>query len=268
MTATDGKVPQLRKAGFWRQTILLLQRLARTTARSPAVVFINLITTAFFLIAYDGVLGGSEGLAQLVGGNYQNFILPVAILFAGLAGGSAGFLLLTDIESGYFRRQLSMPLSRLAIVVAPIVVGASLVVAQTIVVIGIGLLLGADPVTGAGGLLALVGLSLLWGLGLAGFSVAVGLRTGNAQAAQAVSLVTFPLIFLSPIFVPKDQLKDWVQVIADVNPTTYILEGMRALTIEGWEAEPLLHALLATGIFAALATAVAAIVARRATRRG
>lgn len=254
-------------AGVWRQTMLLLRRLGRVVARSPAILAINLASTSFFLIAYDGVLGGDRGLAALVGGNYQNFILPVAVLFAGLAGGSAGFLLLRDIESGYFRRQLSMPLSRLAIVIAPMVIGAGLVCLQTVVVIVVGLILGADPQTGALGLLALIGLSLLWGMGLAGFSVAVGLRTGNPQLAQAVSLVNFPLIFLSPVFVPKDQLKDWVQVIATINPTTYVLGGMRALTIDGWEAAPLLRALLAAAIFSGVALLLAAAVAKEATRR-
>jgi ABC transporter DrrB family efflux protein len=253
--------------GVTRQTVLLLRRLSRVVWRSPAILIINLASTAFFLITYDGILGGNRGLAAHGGGNYQNFILPVALLFAGLAGGSAGFLLLRDIQSGYFRRQLSMPLSRLALVIAPIVIGSGLVLMQAVVVIAIGLILGADPATGAPGLLALIGISLLWGLGLSGFSVAVGLRTGNPQAAQAVSLINFPLIFLSPIFVPKDQLKHWVQVIATINPTTYVLEGMRALTIDGWKAAPILHALLAAGIFSGLAIALATVVARETTRR-
>ncbi len=255
-------------AAVWRQTLLLLRRLTRVVFRSPAMLVINLASTTFFLITYDGILGGSTGLAALVGGNYQNFILPVALLFAGLAGGSSGFLLLRDIQSGYFRRQLSMPLSRLALVIAPIMIGAGLVLMQSVVVIAVGLVLGADPATGALGLLALIGIALIWGLGLSGFSVAVGLRTGNPQAAQAVSLINFPLIFLSPIFVPKDQLKDWVQVIATVNPTTYVLEGMRALTIEGWKLAPIFHALLAAGLFSGLAIALATVVARAATRRG
>jgi ABC-2 type transport system permease protein len=261
LTATGG-------VGFRAQTALLLRRLITVTARSPVIVVVNLASTAFFLITYDGLLGGDRGLATLVGGNYQNFILPVGVLFAGLAGGSAGFLLLRDIESGYFRRQLSMPLSRLAIVVAPMIIGAGLVLLQTVVVIAIGLILGADPETGVGGLLVMVGLSLLWGLGLAGYSVAVGLRTGSPQAAQAVSLINFPLIFLSPVFVPKDQLREWVQVIATINPTTYVLNGMRSLMIDGWEAKPLLEALVAALAFAGVAIALATLIARQTTRRG
>ncbi len=255
--------------GLWGQIKLLLGRFLRISARNPAILFFNLATAAFFLIAYDGGLGGSDQVVAISGGNYANFILPVAVLFAGFAGTTAGSLLLGDVTSGYFQRQLSMPLSRLAIVLAPILLGAVLVVVQSFLIILFGVaLIGADPATGPGGILVVLGLALLWGMGFAAVSVAVGLRSGNAFAAQATALASFPLLFLSPIFVPKDQLKDWMQVIATVNPTTYVLEGMRSLLTEGWQAHDLILALLAATLFAAASMIWAASVARRATRRG
>jgi ABC-2 type transport system permease protein len=258
----------LAPPGLWRQVWLLLNRFVRISVRNPAVPIVNFATAAFFLIAYDGGLGGSDQVVRITGGNYANFILPVAVLFVGFAGGTAGSLLLEDINSGYFRRQLSMPLSRFAIVLAPILLGAGMVVIQASLIMLFGILiLGGDPATGAGGVLAVIALSLIWGTGFAGYSVAAGLRTGNAFAAQAASLIAFPLVFLSPIFVPKDELKEWMQVIATVNPTTYVLDGMRSLIIRGWELDSLIEAAAAAAGFAALAMVLAVSVARRATRR-
>lgn len=68
------------------------------------------------------------------------------------------------------------------------------------------------------------------GLAFAGYSVGVALKTRNAQAAQAGTLLFFPLIFLSTTFVPKDLIEaEWLKIAATINPTTYIMEGMRSV---------------------------------------
>lgn len=197
----------------------------------------------------------------------MNFILPVSILSASVSGGAAGLILVGDAENGYLRRQLAMPISRAAIVIAPILLGALQVVVQAALLIAVGAAIGADPRTGAGGILALLGYALLWGLGFSGYSVATGLRTGNAQIAQTASFIFFPLIFLAPTFLPLAQLSPALRAIARVNPTTYVLEAMRALLISGWQAAPLLEGLAAGGGFAALTLLAAVLVARRETAR-
>lgn len=254
--------------GLGRQIRLLFGRFVRISARNPWLPLTNLATSVFFLVAYDGALGGSEVLIQLTGGNYANFVLPVALLFVGLTGSIAGSLLLQDVTSGYLQRQLSMPLSRFAIVLAPVLLGATLVAAQAVLVIAFAVLvLGADPAAGPAGVLCMLAISVLWGAGFAGYSVAIGLRTKSAFGVQAASLVTFPLIFLSPLFVPMDQLKDWMQAVATVNPTTYVLGGMRSLLTDGWQTQTLIEGLVAASLFGALAMGFAAVVARQETRR-
>lgn len=259
--------PAVREAGVASQVGLLTVRLIHRALRSPAVTLPNLLISVFFLLVYDGLLGGSAQVGRLVGGNYTNFILPVIIVSAAVSGGSAGLILVEDLESGYFRRLLAMPLSRLAIVAAPMILGALQVAVQAVLVIVLGILLGASPATGVGGLVVLVGYALLWGLGFAGYSVATGLRTGNAQAAQAATFLFFPLVFIAPTFLPLDQLAPALRAVAHFNPTTYVLEGMRSLLIDGWQTGPLLRALAAGGGFALLTLTAALAVARRATSR-
>jgi ABC-2 type transport system permease protein len=250
-----------------RETVLLLGRLARRAVRIPAATLPNLLISLFFLLVYQGLLGHASAVARLVGGNYVNFILPVSILSASVSGGTAGLVLVADAESGYLRRLLAMPISRAAIVIAPILIGALQVLLQAALLLAVGAAIGADPRTGAGGVLVLLGYALLWGLGFSGYSVATGLRTGNAQIAQTASFIFFPLIFLAPTFLPLAQLSPALRAIARINPTTYVLQAMRTLLISGWHAAPLLDGLAAGGGFAAITLALAVLVARRETAR-
>ena len=268
MSFSDGTRAPLKPAPVRTQVALLTKRLVLKVLREPAVTIPNLAISVFFLLTYNGAFGSSPDVVALAGGNYLNFVLPVTVLFASISGGAAGLTLVADLETGYFRRQLSMPLSRLSIVLAAILLGAIQCLAQATLIVVMGMFLGADPATGLPGLLVLLGYALLWGMGFAGYSVATGLKSGNAQAAQAATFIFFPLMFLAPVFLPMDQLAGWIQAIAKVNPTTYMLEAMRSVMITGWVASSLLKGLAAGGLFALITLTAAVKVARQKTSRG
>lgn len=215
-------------------TRLLYGRLLRQELRNP-LTLVNLAIALFFLAVYVGAFGDAGGIERLVGGDYLTFVLPVTVLNAAIAGTAAGQTLVQDLEGGYLRRLLALPIPRSAIVLAPMLIGATQVLAQAALVAALGILLGADSATGAGGWLVVLGLALLWGLAFAGYSVATGLLAGNAAAAQTASFAFFPLIFLAPTFLPREQLQGWLEVAAAANPTTYVLEAMRAVLLDGWD---------------------------------
>lgn len=240
---------------------LLLQQL-----RSP-LALVNLAIALFFLAVYDGAFGASGPIEPLVGGDFLRFILPVTILNAAIAGTSAGQILVADLESGYLRRLLTLPVPRIAIVAAPMLVGATLVVAQAVVVVALGLALGASSATGPAGWLVVLGLALLWGLAFAGYAVASGLLAGNAAAAQTASFVFFPLTFVAPTFLPREELQGWLQTASAVNPTTYVLEAMRSVLIDGWDASVVLTGVGVVAALCALTLWWAARVAGRTTAR-
>jgi ABC-2 type transport system permease protein len=248
------------------QAVLLTWRVTVIAARSPVLV-INLVLAIVFLLVYDGSLGGSPVVLGLVGGNYDNYILPAAVLAAAVAGGAAGLILVVDLQSRYFFRQLTMPVRRSALVAAVVVVGALQVALQTVAVIVAALLMGADPRTGVGGLLVILAIALLWGLGFAGYSVVVGLLTRDVQITAAAGFVFVPLVFMSPLLVPLDQLKPWMRAAASVNPASYVMGGMRSLMTTGWQPGRIAGALAASGCFALVMMLGAALLIRRLTMR-
>jgi ABC-type multidrug transport system permease subunit len=248
------------------QTRALFLRLLRQQLRAVET-YVSLAISLFFLAVYTGAFGDAEAIERLTGADFLTFILPVSILNAAIAGSAAGQILVADLEAGYLRRLLTLPVSRLALVLAPMLMSAVLVAAQAAFVLALGLALGAEVATGLAGALVLLGLALLWGLAFAGYSVATGLLAGNAAAAQTASFLFFPLIFVAPTFLPREALEGWLATAAAANPTTYLLEAMRGLLIEGWDAGQLLLGAAVMVAVGGLALLWAARVAGRVTAR-
>jgi len=244
------------------QVGLLTKRVAVDALINP-VLILNLILALLFLIVYDGTIGGLSVVVDVAGGNYYNFILPAAILAASVGGGAAGLLLVSDLRSGYFHRQMTMPVSRSALVASLVLVSAFQVALQASVVITVAIALGADPQTGFLGILGLLGLAFVWGSGFAAYSVAIAILTCDIQMTAAANLIFIPLIFLSPLLLPYEYLKPWMQVASDVNPTRYVMEGMRTLLIAGWNGRLLMEAIAASLAFGAVMGALALVTIRK-----
>jgi ABC-2 type transport system permease protein len=65
-------------------------------------------------------------------------------------------------------------------------------------------------------------------------------------------LLFFPFLFLTTSYVPRAQLSGWLDTVATWNPVTYLLGGLRALAMEGWEWDELGKALLAIAVVGAI----------------
>lgn len=275
MTHTSNPVQQpatdLRsdRAPFLLQVSMMTWRTLLTTFRTPAAVIPGLIISGFFLLVYNASLGNASGfLPGLAGKSYLAFILPVSVVSSALSGaGIAGQAIVRDIESGYFDKLLLTPINRGALLLGAMIAGAIVLGLQTAVVVVIGLLMGLQPATGFAGVLAVLGLALLLGTGFSGFTVGIALRTGNAAATQGGSFLFFPLTFLTATFVPVSLLSGWIKTAAQYNPITYLLEAMRSLLMNGWEAEVLMRGLAASLALGAILFTFALLGLRARTRR-
>ena len=52
-------------------------------------------------------------------------------------------------------------------------------------------------------------------------------------------MIFFPLLFLTPNFVPRDQLTRPMEIAATLNPVTYVMEAARSLILVGFDGESL-----------------------------
>lgn len=259
----------MNRMPFISQVLMMTRRSLTTNLRVPAAILPGMVISLFFLVIYELTLGGASNfLPGLSGKSYLGFILPLSVVSAALsASGIAGQSIVRDIERGYFDKLMLTPISRVALVLGPMLAGAVLLALQTTLVVGVAVLMGLRPETGPLGLVAVIFFALLLGIGFGGFTVGVALLTGSSAATQGAGFLFFPLSFLTASFVPLALLDGWIKVAAQVNPITYILDAQREILLNGWAAQPILSGLVAILLLSAVMLGFAMWALRARTRR-
>ena len=226
-----------------KPSYFLMLRALRESLRQPLVELTNIFIPMFFFAVTVGAIGNVAGRAFGVT-NFVGFQMPVAILqaVAGTAG-MAGLGTVTDIERGYFDKLMVTPAPRLSLVMGRLAADSVRAMLLTVLIVVSGLAAGAGMEAGPLGAVVIIVMAGLFGLAYSGIGMAIALRTGSAQAAQAGFLIFFPLLFLSPALAPKEVFADWLKFLATINPVTYILQGMRDLILDGWDWRSLAGAL-------------------------
>ncbi len=274
MTSTTSTVQVAEEADlrsstmpFLPQVWMMTRRSLNVTLRQPAAIIPGTILGVFFLVIFEGSLGGAANFF-LAGQSYLGFILPLSIISTALSGSSvAGESIVRDLENGYFDKLLLTPVSRAAMLAGPMIAGALVLVFQSMVVLFVGVIMGLEPATGLPGLAMLLGYALMVGVALSGFIVGVALRTGSSSAVTGFSFMFFPLTFLTAAYTPLELLDGWIRTVADFNPITYILDATRGLLNRGWEPDKLLIGFLVTAAFIAVSFTFSVLSLRARTAR-
>lgn len=236
-----------RKAGFVSDMAAVAGRAVRSIPREPESVIPALVVPLFFFVVNIGSLQDITESMGAPGFDFKAFQLPVAIIFA-VTGVSRASTLVTDIQDGYFDRLIITPVNRKALLLGLMVADFVLVVALSIPVVLLGYLVGVRFEAGPAGVAVFVLLAGAWGVVFTGFPYAIALKTGNPAAVNASFILFFPFAFLTTSFVPQEALTGWLSTIADYNPVTYLLAGLRSLIFVGWDAEELLKAVGAVAL--------------------
>ena len=215
------------------QAWLLGKRALREATRTPDSTIPTIFIPAFFLLVNVGQAGRifpSTTTDFLYGQGYAAFQLPASILLAA-SFGSAALYLVEDIEGGYFDKLRATPISRSAIVLGRLTAEATKGVIVTLVLILLSLPFGVRIASGPLGWVLLVLLAASWNVVFSGFLQLIALKTRSAAATNSGGLIFFPLLFLTPNFVPRDMLTRPMEIAATVNPVTYVMEALRSLIL-------------------------------------
>jgi ABC-2 type transport system permease protein len=222
------------------EVLLLGRRAVREVIRLPAATVPTLFIPLFFLAVNIGQISKTfpSTTPFLHGQGYVGFQLPVSLMFA-VCTATSGLALVTEIDLGYFDKLLVAPIRRSSIIFGRLAADLVRGLAVATLVLLVALAFGMQVRAGIPGALVLVLLAALWGVAYAGIGMLVALHTRNVQATNASFLVFFPLLFLTPNFVPFELLTPLMEALARANPVSYVIEGLRSLVLEGWVPDKL-----------------------------
>jgi ABC-2 type transport system permease protein len=219
------------------EVLLLGRRAVREVVRYPEATVPTLFIPLFFLAVNIGQVAKTfpSTTPFLKGQGYVAFQLPVSLMFA-VATATSGLALVTEIDGGYFDKLLVAPIRRSSIIFGRLTADLVRGAAASAFVLLAGMAFGARIQSGVAGAIVIVLLAALFGVGYAGFGILIALRTRNVQATNTSFLLFFPLLFLTPNFVPFDRLSPLMETLARINPVSYVIVGIRSLVIDGWDA--------------------------------
>jgi ABC transporter DrrB family efflux protein len=211
--------------------------------RVPTLLLFSTIQPVMFVLLFTYVFGGAIQVPGV--DNYVDFLMAGILVQTVIFGSTqTGVGLAEDMSRGMVDRFRSLPMARSAVLagrttsdtVRNLFVVCLMLVVGTLV--GFRFHAGVVPAVGA------VGLALAFGLAFSWISALIGLSVRDVESAQAAGFVwVFPLVFASSAFVPVDTMPGWLQTFADINPVTITVNALRALTLGGPTARPVLESL-------------------------
>jgi ABC-2 type transport system permease protein len=218
------------------------QTFRRPQLLAPIVVFLTL------LLAIQ--TGGAGGAVNLPGfppvQSFLQFMLAGAMMQSlMLAGNSGGIALAVDIEMGFTDRLFTAPISRFTIVLGRLAGTAALGLFASLWFLAIGLIFGVQIESGVAGALLAIVLVTAMAMAVGGIGAAIALRTGSASVVQGLFPLVLVVLFLSSAFFPVGLMIQPAQAIAEYNPLSFVVEGIREPIISGIDAADTLYAVLA-----------------------
>lgn len=215
-------------------TILLWQKQMKKSLVHPEEIVGMLIQPILWVILFGVGMRSLMGTSTPDSGNdYMTFMVPgivaLTAVSAAIAGGSTW---LNERLIGIVKEYLVAPIPRLSILMGNAISIVTKVLIQSVVILIVGLLMGAklsDNLLGwLGGLLLIAG----FGVGFSGFALAVASSTDSSEGYHMmIFLLQLPLLFLSNSLYPMETLPTWMKIGAYANPTTYVVTGLRQITL-------------------------------------
>ena len=176
-------------------------------------------------------------------------ILGMNLMFSCLFG--VGYVVLRYRKSGFLKRLHATPLRAFEFLGAQVLSRLLIILTvTTFLYVGIGAIIGFHS---AGSTPLLLLLTVAGSLSMVALGLTVAARFSSEELVGGVlNFLTWPMMLLSGIWFSLEDSPRWVQWVAHVFPLTHLLEGARAIMIDGAglaQVAPNLVYLLATALF-------------------
>jgi ABC-2 type transport system permease protein len=216
-------------AGLARRSLIGIRR--EPIAWFPTLFF-PLLLMAIFTGSFGQAPGRIPGFPPVRG--FLDFAVAGSVLQAALLIGTvAGTAMARDIEGGFFDRLVLSPVSRSAIIAGHLAGAVVMAVLLGALFIGVAVIFGARVDGGVWGVVVVLGIAAIMAIGMGGLGLFLALRTGSSEAVQGAFPLFFMFLFFSSAYFPRETMSGWFKTVADWNPISHLVEGMRSQIVDG-----------------------------------
>jgi ABC transporter DrrB family efflux protein len=232
MTASSTTAPRSGAGNAITDGLLVGWRNLKRIPRIPELAIFAILQSIMFVLLFAFVFGGAIPIPGCDGPTcYREFLMPgifgQTIVFA---AATTAIGMTDDVHKGIIDRFRSLPMARSAVLTGRALSDVVYNGGILIVLILSGLAVGWTIHTGFQALLAGVALMLLFAFAMSWLGIWMGLNVPSVEVAQQVIFtVLFPITFISNVFVPPQSLPDFLQPIAEWNPTSTLTGALREM---------------------------------------
>jgi ABC-2 type transport system permease protein/oleandomycin transport system permease protein len=201
--------------------------------RVPAYIVFTVVQPVIFVLLFRYVFGGA--IRAPGSGGYVSYLMPGIIgQTAAFATFATAIALAQEATKGVIDRFRAMPMARSAVLAGRLIADSIRMLIVILVIIGVGYAVGFRFQNGIAGAVGMVALAEAFGIAVCSVSAFVGLAIKDEESVQAFGLIwIFPLTFVSSAFVPIATMPGWLQVFANNQPVTLVINAMRAMALGG-----------------------------------
>ncbi len=196
--------------------------------RDPEIFVFSLIQPIMFVLLFNYVFAGA---IQVEGGDYTQFLMAgifaQTVVFGSTYSGTA---MAQDLKDGIIDRFRTLPMSPAALLIGRTTGDLVINAASMTVMLITGWVVGWRVSSSFPEAVLAVALLLGFSYAFSWVMVLIGMSVRSPEIINNVSfLVLFPLTFLSNAFVPAETLPGPLQVFAEWNPVTSLIQACREL---------------------------------------
>jgi ABC-2 type transport system permease protein len=213
-----------------RDTWLVFARQIQLLVRQPVWVFVGVFQPVMYLLLFAPLLKPAlSPLGVTTDQDVYRIFVPGLLVLLGLFGGLfSGFGLIAELRAGVIERSRVTPVSRFALLIGRSLRDVVTLIVQAVIITLLSVAFGLRVHLGYL-LLAYLMLGLI-ALMTSSVSAAVALIVRSEDAlAPLMNTITQPLFLLSGILLPLTFAPLWLQRVADWNPFSWAVDGIRAL---------------------------------------
>jgi ABC-2 type transport system permease protein len=234
--SADRAAPSARAimGAFFRDAAAIAEVELRKVARDPTEILTRAVQPTLWLLVFGQVFtrtraiptGSMSYLAFMAPG-----VLAQSVLFSAIFYGIA---VIWERDLGIVQKLLVSPSPRASLVLGKAVSAGVRALTQGVIIMFLAWILGVPLRVDALSMVGLIVAVLLGAALFSTFSFVIACLVKTRERFMGIGQVlTMPLFFASNAIYPLTMMPHWLQVIARVNPLTYLVNALRTLMVQG-----------------------------------